>query len=161
MRMAVTKRPPRPNAHLLDAPGSCLTATGKLLRVAGNCLSATGKLPGDSGSCPGEPGNLPSDSGKSPGGAGSCLRDLGNLPSHLGSCLNDLGKVPSGWGKPPDGIGNLLEIRRLSAFKAQYTSTSTVACSTDFTTSSNLRSFVWASFSLAATSGTDSRKLRR
>ena len=45
--------------------------------------------------------------------------------------------------------------------EAQYTITSTVACSTDFTTSSNLRSFVWASFSLAATSGTDSRKLRR
>jgi hypothetical protein len=32
----------------------------------------------------------------------------------------------------------------------QYTSTSTVACSTDFTTSSNLRSFVWAYFSFAA-----------
>jgi hypothetical protein len=35
-----------------------------------------------------------------------------------------------------------------------------VACSTDFTTSSNLRSFVWASFSLAATSGTDAGELQ-
>ena len=43
----------------------------------------------------------------------------------------------------------------------QYTSTSTVACSTDFTTSSNLRSLVWASFSLAATSGTDASELQR
>ncbi len=44
---------------------------------------------------------------------------------------------------------------------AQYTNTSTAACSADFTTSSNFRSFVFASLSLADTSGTDSRKLSR
>src|ERR1035441_4763565 len=42
---------------------------------------------------------------------------------------------------------------------AQYTSTSTAAFSADFTTSSNLLSLVFGSFSLVATSGTDSRKL--
>ena len=35
------------------------------------------------------------------------------------------------------------------------------ACSADFTTSSNFRSFVSGSFNFADTSGTDSRKLRR
>ena len=43
----------------------------------------------------------------------------------------------------------------------QYTSTSTAACSADFTTSSNWRGWVDGSLSLAETSGTDSRKLRR
>ena len=45
--------------------------------------------------------------------------------------------------------------------KTQYTSTSTAACSADFTTSSNFRSFVFGSLSFAETSGTDSRKLSR
>ena len=44
---------------------------------------------------------------------------------------------------------------------AQYTNTSTAAFSADFTTSSNLRSLVLGSLSLAATSGTDSRMLSR
>ena len=43
--------------------------------------------------------------------------------------------------------------------KAQYTRTNTVACSADFTTSSNFRSFALGSFNFAATSGTDSRRL--
>ena len=46
-------------------------------------------------------------------------------------------------------------------FMDQWTSTSTVACSTERTTSSNLRSRVLGSLSLAATAGRDSRKLRR
>src|ERR1035441_533780 len=41
---------------------------------------------------------------------------------------------------------------------AQYTNTSTAAFSADFTTSSNLESLVLGSLSLAAASGTDSRK---
>ena len=44
---------------------------------------------------------------------------------------------------------------------ARYTNTSTAAFSADFTTSSNLRSLVLGSLSLAATSGTDSIQLRR
>ena len=40
---------------------------------------------------------------------------------------------------------------------AQYTSTSTAACSADFTTSSNFLSLAFGSLSLADTSGTDSR----
>ena len=36
----------------------------------------------------------------------------------------------------------------------QYTNTSTAACSADFTTSSNFRSFVFGSLSFADTSGT-------
>jgi hypothetical protein len=43
---------------------------------------------------------------------------------------------------------------------SQYTNTITVACSAALTTSSNLRALVFASFSFAATSGTDSKKLR-
>ena len=43
----------------------------------------------------------------------------------------------------------------------QYTSTSTAACCADFTTSSNFSSWVFGSFSLAETSGTDSRKPKR
>ena len=38
----------------------------------------------------------------------------------------------------------------------QYTKTNTAACSADFTTSSNFRSFVSGSFNFADTSGTDS-----
>lgn len=41
---------------------------------------------------------------------------------------------------------------------AQYTSTSTAACSAAFATSSNFRSFVSGSLSFADTAGTDSRK---
>jgi hypothetical protein len=43
---------------------------------------------------------------------------------------------------------------------AQYTSTNTAACSADFTTSSNFRSFVSGSFNFADTSGTESRNGR-
>ena len=43
----------------------------------------------------------------------------------------------------------------------QYTKTSTAASCADFTTSSNFRSAVIGSFSLAETAGTDSRKLNR
>jgi hypothetical protein len=46
-----------------------------------------------------------------------------------------------------------------AAKNLQYTSTSTAACSADFTTSSNFRSDVTGSFSLAETAGTDSRKV--
>ena len=46
-------------------------------------------------------------------------------------------------------------------FKNQYTSTSTAASWADFTTSSNFRSAVNGSLSLADTAGTDSRKLNR
>src|SRR5437773_12281094 len=47
------------------------------------------------------------------------------------------------------------------ASSAQYTSTSTAVCSASFTTSSNFLAAVCDSLSLAETSGTDSRKLRR
>ena len=46
-------------------------------------------------------------------------------------------------------------------FPVQYTRMGTAACSADFTTSSNFRSFVSGSFNFADTSGTDSRKLNR
>ena len=53
----------------------------------------------------------------------------------------------------------------LTQFLPQYTSTNTAACSADFTTSSDFRSFVSGSFNFAwwpsaRSSGTDSRKGR-
>ncbi len=59
------------------------------------------------------------------------------------------------------GLQPFLCDTRIRQRAAQYTSTRTAACSADFTTSSNLRSRVIGSLSFAATSGTDSRKLRR
>ena len=53
------------------------------------------------------------------------------------------------------------QAERSSPWTCQYTNTSTAACSADFTTSLNFRCFVSGSLSVAATSGTDSRKLRR
>jgi len=50
-------------------------------------------------------------------------------------------------------------LRRVTSSGSQYTNTSTAACSVDFTTSSNFRSLVFGSLSLADTSGSDSRKL--
>ena len=55
----------------------------------------------------------------------------------------------------------LVRTSSTSSLITQYTSTSTAACSTDLTTSSNFRSFDSGSLSLAATPGTDSRKLSR
>ena len=63
---------------------------------------------------------------------------VGESVTRLCSCARGFGGTPNptrGTRVPPE---------------TQYTSTSTVACSTDFTTSSNLRSFVFDSLSFAA-----------